>query len=214
MRFPWNRPLPLGEELESEARRLGVSLEEAWTGGKEGRTKLAEAELQLRVLAARSERRNAVLNGTQTVGIIITIVLTFVLTLASQHRESVKTSADLMLKFDERLSHQGAGRVALALDMDGNLDKRPDITDQDIDEFLGTYELLAAAYRNHLIDDDMAYDAFSYDLEKALQDKKIRAFIEASRAEQPDVFDGVLELARAFGIKQVRALSKGSSPVP
>lgn len=39
----------------------------------------------------------------------------------------------------------------------------------------------------------MVYHAFSYDLEKALQD----TFLSASKSEEDDVYDSVLELASA-----------------
>ena len=73
-----------------------------------------------------------------------------------------------MLKFDERLSSGESRPVATALEMNGSLDHAK-VTDEQIDEFLGNYELLAAAFRNNLIDKDMAEDAFSWQLEKSPQ---------------------------------------------
>ena len=49
----------------------------------------------------------------------------------------------------------------------------------------------------------MAYDAFSYDLEKALQDAKVRKYLAESRREEGDIYDGVLELARSFSIPTI-----------
>ena len=106
----------------------------------------------------------------------------------------------MMLKFDERLSSGASRPVATALEMDGNLDHAK-VSDEQIDEFLGNYELLAAAYRNDLIDKDMAEDAFSWQLETALNDSRIRSYLAEQRREEADFWDGVLELARAWNIK-------------
>src|SRR5208282_53954 len=53
---------------------------------------------------------------------------------------------------------------------------------EDIEDFLSNYELLAAAYRHELINQDMAEDAFSYDLEKALKDPRVKQYLRDERA--------------------------------
>jgi hypothetical protein len=52
-----------------------------------------------------------------------------------------------------------------------------------------------------LIDEEMAEDAFSWELETALHDSKIRHYLAEQRALEDDFFDGVLEMARAWGIE-------------
>lgn len=79
MNLPWRRKLPTGDAPEEEAVRLGVSLHETWVGGAQGRTTINESELQSRVLSARAERRSALLNIVQTVGILGGLALTLVL---------------------------------------------------------------------------------------------------------------------------------------
>ena len=59
MNLSWKRKLPTGDALEEEAARLGVSLQEIYKGGAQGRTILNEPELQRRILAAWADRRNA-----------------------------------------------------------------------------------------------------------------------------------------------------------
>jgi hypothetical protein len=88
------------------------------------------------------------------------------------------------------------------LDMKGNL-RNPNSFDSDeaIDDFLSKHELVDTAYRNGLLDEDMAYDAFSYDLERALRDARIREYIAESRREESDLFDGVLEVTQAWRLK-------------
>jgi hypothetical protein len=203
MKLLWRRKLPTGDDLEAEASRLGVSLHEIYKGGADGQTILDEPELQRRVLAARAERRSAILSFAQTVGIIGTLVLTLSLAIWNRHQQSRQESGDFMLRFDQLLSSGGSGVVTRALYMDGDLDHIPlsgDALDDALEDFLDKYDLLAAAYRNSLIDKDMAEDAFSYDLEKALSDSKVRLFLQKSMAEEADFYEGVFELARAWGI--------------
>jgi len=216
MNLPWRRrPLPTGEALESEAARLGVSLHEIYKGGAQGHTILDEPELQRRVLAAWGERRSAVLSFVQTAGIIFTLLLTLGFALWNAHRESERESADLMLKFNELLNSGGSGRIIKALDLDGNLDHLAfggEALDDAIDDLLSNYELLDAAHRNKLIDNDMAYDAFSYDLEKALRDPKVRQYLSDSMGKESDVYSGVLELAAAWKLTYPVILPAHTTP--
>ncbi len=216
MNLPWRRkPLPTGEALESEAARLGVSLHEIYKGGAQGNTILDEPELQRRVLAALGERRSAVLSFVQTAGLIFALLLTLGLALWNAHRESERESADLILRFNELLNSGGSGRIIKALDLDGNLDHLAfggEALDDAIDDLLSDYELLDAAYRNKLIDNDTAYDAFSYDLEKALRDPKVRQYLSASIGKQSDVYSGVLELAAAWKLTYPVILPAHTTP--
>jgi hypothetical protein len=191
----WRRKLPTGEALVEEARRRGISEYETWKGGAEGKTTLDEPELQRRVLAARADRRSMILNFCQTLGIIAALVFS----LWSLHIARVQKSAELMLAFDDKLSSGGSARVAEALDRNRNLDKT-EVTDDELEDFLDKYELLGVAYQYHLIDKGMTYDAFEYELEKALGDRKVRHFLLESRSEGPDIYDRLLEMARSFGI--------------
>ena len=110
------------------------------------------------------------------------------------------TSGDFMLRFDDKLDAGGSGRVSNALDRGAPLTGDKDVSDADIEDFLSNYELLAAAYRHELINQNVAEDAFSYDLEKALKDPRVKQHLQDERAEESDIYDGVLELARAWGI--------------
>jgi hypothetical protein len=58
------------------------------------------------------------------------------------HVESRRVSADLMLKFDDRLSSGKSAHVVMALELDGNLNRANNVNDEALDEFLGNYELL------------------------------------------------------------------------
>jgi hypothetical protein len=198
--------------LEEEADRLGVSLQgtskevEAGDMAQDLGMIRDEAELQRRVLAARAAHQNAIINRVQTIGIIGGLVLTVILAgwnhsaqVKEQDAESNQRSADLTLALSQAIDSGQSKAIEVALDNDGNLD-RIRANDQEIEEFLDHYEDVAMAYRHNLIDRDMAIDAFSYDLEKALRDSTIRRFISAATGEEADLYDGVLGLARNLHI--------------
>jgi hypothetical protein len=211
MSFVWKRKLPAGEPLKKEAERLGVSLAGSHKYidpiTKRNIVSLDDAELQERVLAARTDRRSAALNLVQTVAIVCTLIFY----VYSLHVQSNEKSAEFMLAFDQRLNSGGSALVVKALDRNGNLDKA-NVGDDELEDFLDKYELLDAAYRHDIIRRDMAYDAFSYDLETALRDPKVRRFISESRGEEADFYDGVIELAKSFGI-DIPAPAAHASPV-
>jgi hypothetical protein len=193
MKLPWKRKLPTGETLYREAERLGLHFDKT--------DKTRDADLQQRVLVAWAERRNAIVNDTQTIAIVATLLITLGVAISTQREQRNQESADLMLKFEALLYSGRSAPVTKALEMDIALDKAKDVDDEAIDEFLGNYELLDAAYRHGLINADMADDAFEADLASALKDPMVRSFITNAKAEDgSDMYDGVLELARVWKI--------------
>jgi hypothetical protein len=231
--------LPTGEALYKEAERLGVSLfrlpEPLTRGPSEegGRNPLNEPALQARVLAARNDRRNAILSWAQTLALIGALILSLLVsldnrraqegnqrvqqanlraqegnlrfqqsTLAAQERmllaQKNQMSSEFMLRFSDELDEDGSGRVSSALDNNRPLTHDRKVSDDDIDDFLSKYELLDAVYRYNVINQDMAYDAFSYDLERALKDKRVIQYLLDSRRDESHTFDGVHDLARAW----------------
>jgi hypothetical protein len=66
MDLPWKRKLPTGETLYREAERLGFQFDKT--------DKIRDADLQQRVLVAWAERRNAIVNYTQTLAIVGTLL--------------------------------------------------------------------------------------------------------------------------------------------
>ena len=57
----------------------------------------------------------------------------------------------------------------------------------------------------------MAYDAFEYSLEEAFNDATVRHYIADSRLDADDIFDSVLELAKAWDIKVVLPTGRSES---
>jgi hypothetical protein len=217
MKLPWKRKLPTGETLYREAERLGLHFDKT--------DKTRDADLQQRVLVAWAERRNAIVNYTQTIAIVATLLITLGVAISTQREQRNQESADLMLKFEALLYSGRSAPVTKALEMDIALDQAKDVDDEAIDEFLGNYELLDAAYRHGLINADMADDAFEADLASALKDPMVKSFITNAKAEDgSDMYDGVLELARVWKIpftplssaspSGAGAVGSPSSPIP
>jgi hypothetical protein len=188
---PWKRPLPTGQELHEEARRLGVHFDPSNAGG--------DAELQRRVLEALVERRKSFVGYVQTTAIIVTLILTTGIAVWNTHALTVKESAEVMFRFNQIITSGKSWTVTRALDLYGNLDNT-EVDEDTLEQFLDNYELLAAAYRHGLIDRDMAVDEFAYDLDKALHDKKVKKFLLDSRREDTSYYSGLLALARDWNI--------------
>ncbi len=207
MELPWKRKLPTGETLYREAERLGLHFDKL--------DKTRDADLKQRVLVAWAERRNAIVNYTQTFAIVATLLITLGVALSTQREQRNRESADLMLKFEDMLYSGRSAPVTKAVEMDVALDKATDVDDEAIDEFLGNYELLDAAYRHGLISVDMAYDAFEYDLETALEDARVRRFVTDARTKEgSDIYSGVLDLARVWHLKFVPLSSASPAGAP
>lgn len=222
MSLPWQRKhLSTTDAPFEEAERLGVSR-------SRGDSRLSEPDLQSPLPAARNDRRNAILNWAQTVALIGALVVSVLVSLdnrrAQESNQRVQEadlraqedyltalesmllaqknqpSADFMLRFSDELNEDGSGHVSAALDHNKPLTHDRDVSDDDIDDFLSNYELLDAVYRHNVINRDMAYDAFSDDLERALKDKRVIQYLRDSRAKESNIFDGVRELAQAWKI--------------
>jgi hypothetical protein len=200
---PWKRPLPTGQELYKEAKRLGVHFDPSNAGG--------DAELQRRVLEALVERRKSFVGYVQTTAIITTLILTTGIAVWNTHDLANKESADVMFKFNQIITSGKSWNITKALDLYGNLDKT-DVDDDTVEQFLDNYELLAAAYRHGLIDRDMAIDSFAYDLNKALHDQKIKKFLIDSRRQDTTFYSGVLSLARDWNIDISDVVAPATKP--
>lgn len=114
--------------------------------------------------------------------------------------EGDKESAELMIKFDDKLNSGRAEIVTDALDLCGSLKCAPSANDTDIDEFLSDYELISVAYKDGLLENIEAINAFGYDLNKALKDTQILHFILATKVKEPSDYNDILHMALQWGI--------------
>lgn len=107
-------------------------------------------------------------------------------------------SAQFMLEFDKNLT-SGKNLSLLEAIENGQPIFLPNgkFSSTDVDIFLSQYELLNSTYQAGLLDNDMLYNTFSYDLQKTFQNPEIKEYLEKVRKEDPRIFMGFEELAES-----------------
>jgi hypothetical protein len=76
------------------------------------------------------------------------------------------------------------------------LDDEDILTDFDIDEYLGYFELLGGLVKRRAVNFEDVYDAFGYYIEKAWKHKGIQKYIEGEREESSDMYEQFEYLSR------------------
>src|SRR5260370_15234175 len=153
--------------------------------------------------------RDSSVTGVQTCALPISPH--FVVKLEHEVRESEHISADFMLKFNDEMWSGGSGRVMVKLNQDLPLSGARDVSDEDIDDFLGNFENLATAYRHKVINLDMTDDPFTDYLDAALQDPRVQRLLIQERSADCQYWDRVLDLARSLQISVPAAVAKCGS---
>ncbi len=116
----------------------------------------------------------------------------------------LQNSADLTLRLGQELDTGINQNLVDALDSDPATPilKRPkgggNFTAAQLGWYLGEYETLDDLYRSGLITCRMMYNEFSYDLEKAYENKDVMAEVAKERKEDPTIWQGFLDLGREF----------------
>jgi hypothetical protein len=85
-----------------------------------------------------------------------------------------QTLGEFMLRFNDVLARSGSGRIMMDMDMGRPLASDAKVSDDESTLFCRTTNCLTLRIATVLINRDMAYDAFSYELEKALSDPRVR----------------------------------------
>ena len=112
----------------------------------------------------------------------------------------INQSVDLLLKFDNELNSDINSKIADEIDSPGTLllkEHGGDITDGQLENYLGVYETLGFLYEKHLITDDMIYNDFSYDVVKAYQNSEVKTYITEIRKDDPTLFTEFEKLAKS-----------------
>ncbi len=111
-------------------------------------------------------------------------------------------SANLMLSFNQHFRNEKNSKMVDAIASGRPLLKKNKgpFTEADLDDYLVMFELLDTVYDNHLITREMVDDAFSFDIEKAYQNKEIQSFIAQVRSQENDnaLYGGFEKLNREF----------------
>jgi len=107
-------------------------------------------------------------------------------------------SAQLMLEFNKDLNSDINADLITAIEENRSILKENggEFTTTDIDRYLGIYELLNNVSEVGLINDNMLYNAFSYDIVKTYQNKEIQNYLLKIRKEDDSFFRGFEILAQ------------------
>jgi hypothetical protein len=106
-------------------------------------------------------------------------------------------SAQLMLEFNKELNSNLNANLITAIEDNKPLlkDNGGEFSTTDIDRYLGVYELLNTVSITGLINDDMLYNAFAYDILKTYNNQEIKNYLTKIRQEDSSFFRGVDVLA-------------------
>lgn len=107
-------------------------------------------------------------------------------------------SAQLMLEFNKELNSDLNANLITAIEENKPILKENGgkFTTTDIDRYLGTYELLNNVSEVSLMNDNMLYNAFSYDIIKTYQNIEIQDYLLKIRQENKSFFLGFEILAK------------------
>jgi hypothetical protein len=126
---------------------------------------------------------------------------------AAQDRRQT-ASAELILKIDATLEEHRYDRITDDIQSHASnyhLPKYKNRTDADVEEYIGVFEDMGYFIKDNLITEKMAYDHFSYDIEKAwcnttVQEviRKQRATDKSKTAQTEPVYENFERLAKQY----------------
>ena len=107
-------------------------------------------------------------------------------------------SADFIFKFNEQLNKAPLARLRLAI-----VGRKPILkknggkfSEDDLEEYLDLWEGLNDIYVKGLINKEMFYNSYSYDIGKAYENAEVQTFVKESQREAPDFYTGFENLGR------------------
>ena len=103
-------------------------------------------------------------------------------TAASDHRRTA--SAEFVLKFDARLDEHRYDKITDDIqshDRKYILPKYPDKTDADVEEYISIFDDIGYLVMENLLEANMAYNYFSYDIEKTWCNVSVKETIQQAR---------------------------------
>ena len=108
-------------------------------------------------------------------------------------------SADLMLRFDERLDKQPYPRLRSTIESGKPILKAHGgkFTTDDLEGYLGIFDSLNDLYEKGMINKDLFYNEYSYDAEKLFDHAEVQTYLKDIRKTEADFYIGVDKLAKA-----------------
>jgi len=130
----------------------------------------------------------------------VAIVVSLVFSIRGFRAYEARTSAETMLKYSELLDSGTDLKIYNALEHDQSILKehKGKFTSDELEQFLEDLELLDDAYEGKVINDSMAYDAFSEEIDRVVQNPEIAAYLAVVRRTDPTYFVGIGNLKDAF----------------
>ena len=109
-------------------------------------------------------------------------------------------SAQLMIDFNNQLNSPVNSKIVTTIENKGILLKENsgNITDTEIDKYLGLYELLYDVWDTGLITDNMLYSGFSYDILVTYHNPEIINYLKKIRVDDKEIFAGFEALAKSL----------------
>ncbi len=117
---------------------------------------------------------------------------------AEMSRTEAARAADLLLRFDERLSKEPYPKLAAAIDSHKHVLKENGgkFTDDDLEGYLNILEAMNDLYQKHLIPEDLFYSGYSYEIEKAYDNSEIQDYLKKIRKDEADLYSGFDQIAK------------------
>lgn len=133
------------------------------------------------------------------IGVLIGIIGLY-LNVAELKNKNLIQSAELMLKFDDYLSKYPNNKIIETIESGNPLlqESGGEFTESQIDGLLGVYNDLDMFFERGLIEKEMVYNTFSYDLVKAYQNEEIKRYIHKLQKEDDELFGGFKHISEFF----------------
>jgi len=131
--------------------------------------------------------------------LFIFAIIQFRTFLQQDRSNTYQHSAQFMLDFNKQLrGKDGYQQLIEDIAVDSPILRRHSMAE--IDNYLVLWELLDDVYRNKLIESEGLYAAFSYDIQKAYNNKEIKGYIIQVRKDENDstLYSGFEHLASLF----------------
>lgn len=112
-------------------------------------------------------------------------------------------SGKFILEFSRNIGSSEYSKISQAIEE--NNEKFPllksnggKFSDSDLEDYIGNFETIGELEKRKLIDQKMAYNEFSYSVEKAWCNNDVRSHIDETRQQSSDYFINFENLARTF----------------
>ena len=107
-------------------------------------------------------------------------------------------SADLMLRFDERLDHEPYPKLRSVIESGKPILKAHGgkFSEDDLEGYLGIFDSLNDLYEKGMINRDLFYNEYSFDVEKLYDHPEVQSYLTEIRKAESDYYIGVDSLAK------------------